>query len=173
MKNWRKYSNYHMRKNDDGSATYFVTVNNQDVEVSEEVYRVYASSARKMRYMAFDLKRDRVLRDAKGMTVIDEHGQPVTLPEREVSLEKLLEEDWDFPDPESAADDIVLRKMRFEELHRCSASLSRDESALIQALYFRDMTEREYSKELNISKTALHARKTRALLKMRNLLGDR
>jgi len=172
MQIWQKDRKYRKFENADGSFTYIVTVDGEDVEVSEEVYREYAKTERKMEYMELDLKRDRVLQDADGKAVIGGDGLPVILPEREVSLDKLIGEDWDFPDAEPSPEDIVADAIQIEELYRCLDLLESDERALIDALFFGGATERDYAETLGISKTALHARKNKVLAKLKSLLGQ-
>jgi len=172
MKNWQKDRNYRKFENADGSFTFVVTVDGEDVEVSEKVYRECAKTERKMEYMELDLKRDRVLQDADGKAVMGDDGLPVVLPEREVSLDKLIGEDWDFPSAEPSPEDIVTDAIQIEELFRCLDLLEPDERALIDALFFRGETERVYAETLGISKTALHARKNKVLAKIKNLFGQ-
>jgi DNA-directed RNA polymerase specialized sigma24 family protein len=116
------------------------------------------------------LKRNRVKQDEKGRTVRDKNGLPILLPEREVSLEKLIDEGWDYPTLEPSPEDSMLSVMFSEvaELHRCIALLNDDEQALIIALFFDGKTEREYAGFIGISKTALHARKVKAINKIKS-----
>jgi len=99
MKSWKKHVNYRKSKKADGSAVYTITIDGTDVKVDESVYAAYATGGRKIKYMELDLKRDRVLQDSNGKAIKDEEGKTLTQPEREVSLEKLLSENWDFPSP--------------------------------------------------------------------------
>ena len=170
MGNWRDYSNYKKRKNADGTFTYFVIADGEHVEVSKEIYTEYAMMTRKMKYLELDLKRDRLLQDERGRAIRDENGQSKVQPEREVSLEKLIDEDWDYPADELETEDFVLRQIEIDELHCCLGQLSDDERALIQALFYEGMTEREYAKEIGLSKTALHARKIKVLAILKDLL---
>ena len=93
MQNWRKTRSYRKIKNPDGSFTYLIKAGDKYVPVSKEVYTVYAQSERQLEYMDLDLKRDRVLQDADGKAVLDKTGLPIILPEREISLDKLMAED--------------------------------------------------------------------------------
>jgi RNA polymerase sigma factor (sigma-70 family) len=172
MKNWQKNRNYRKHKNADGSFTYTVSVGDAKVEVSEDVYREYATTERKMEYMELDLKRDRVLQDADGRAVLDGNGQPVVLPEREVSLDMLIDEDWDYPSSAPSPEDIVVGRLEIEALHACLDMLDADDRALVGALFFDGLTEREYAETLGISKTALHARKGRVLAKIKKSMGQ-
>ena len=171
MKNWQKYQNYRIHENPDGSLTYIITVDGQDVEVSEEIYRMYATTRRKMKYMELDLKRDRYLRDGSGRTVRDENGNPVMIPEREVSLEKIIFEGWDCPSPAPSLEDEIINSYESEikELRRCAALLPDDERALVHALFYEGKTIREYADITGKSKSSVVRDKARILGKLKNL----
>ena len=170
MNNWQKYRNFRQYQNADGSFTCVITVDGEKVEVSKEVYKAYAKYGYKMENMELGLKRDRVHKGADGKAVIGKDGHPVMLPEREVSLDKLIDEDWDYPADECQPEAAVLRQIEIEELRRCLALLNGGERALIQALFFEGATERDYAEKLGLSKTALHARKVSVLKKIKKLM---
>ena len=170
MKKWQEYANYKKNENGDSSFTYVVTINGEDVEVSEAVYKAYAAGGRKMRYMELDLKSDRVLQDEDGRAVLGENGLPVVLPEREVSLDKLMVEDWDFPSSEPSPEDAVMERLEIEALYRCLDRLDKDERSLIDALFFEGLTEREYSAKSGIPQMTINDRKHRIFSKLKKLL---
>jgi len=170
MQNWHKNRNFRKHKNADGSYARVITVDGVKVEVSEEVYAAYAKGGYKMENMEFGIKCDRVLQDAAGRAVRDEHGNPVTLPEREVSLDSLISEDWDFPSSEPSPEESVIASLEIEALYRCLDLLVADERALIDAIFFAGMTERMYSAMTGIPQKTINDRKLRILGKMKNLL---
>ena len=170
MQNWRKNRNFRKIENADGSFTYIVTVEGGKVEVSEEVYTAYAQGGYKMENMEFGIKNDRILQDADGRAVRDEHGNPVILPEREISLEKLIGEDWEFPSSEPSAEDVVLARLEIEVLHSCLDLLGADERELIGALFLDGLTEREYSVRTGIPQKTINDRKRRVLEKLEKFL---
>ena len=171
MNDWQKNRNFRKVKNDNGTFTYIITVDKQDVEVSEAVYKEYATSARRMEYTEQELKRNRVSRNPQsGKPVLDEYGQPIILPEREISLEKMLDEDWEFPSSEPSPEDVVIAELDMEALHRCLDLLSADERKLIDALFFEGFTEREYAKTLGVSQVAVNKRKNKVFEKLKNYL---
>ena len=173
MKKWQEYANYKKTENEDGSFTYVITINGEDVEVTEAVYKAYAAGDRKMRYMELDLKCDRVRQDERGKAVLNEHGNPVALPEREMSLDKLIGEDWDFPSSEPSAEDAVLSLLETEALYGCLDRLDADERALIDALFFEGLTIRDYAELTGQSKSRVDREKTRILGKMKKIMsGD-
>ena len=170
MKNWQKNRNFRKVKNDDGTFTHIITVNKQDVEVSEAVYKDYATSARRMEYMEQELKRNRVYRNPQtGKPVLDKQGQPIILPEREVSLDKMVDESWEFQSSESSLEDAVIAGLDIETLYRCLDLLEADERNLVDALFFRGLTEREYAKEIRLSQKAVNKRRNKVLSKLKNL----
>ena len=173
MQNWQKNRNYRKYENTDGSFKYVITVDGEDIEVSAEIYTAYAKHGYKMENMEFGFKRDRVVKDANGKAVRDEYGNAVIRAEREISLEKLIDEEWDLPSPEPSAEEIFLASEEIDEmelLYRCMDLLADDECALVKSMFFDGMTEREYSKVLGVSKTALHARKVKVLNKLKILM---
>lgn len=167
MQNWRKYRNYRKYTNTGGSFTYVIRVDGRRVEVSEEIYTEYASSARRIEYMEHDLKRSRVLQDADGKAVRDENGQPVILPEREVSLEKLIGGDWEYASAEPSPEDDLIARHDIDALRAGLALLGDAERALITALFFEGLTEREYSARSGIPQKTVNDRKHRILGKLK------
>ena len=172
MTNWKKTRNYRKHENSDGSFTYTILVNGKAVEVGEDVYTAFATTERKMEYMELDLKRDRVLQDADGRVVRDEHGHPITLPEREMSLDKLLADDWDYQSPEPLTEEAVIGQMEVDTLRHFITMLEADEQALITALFYDGMTEREYAAVLGITQKAVNKRKFKVLGKLKKLFSD-
>jgi hypothetical protein len=106
MQNWQKNRNFRKHKNTDGSFSYFITVDGEKVEVSRAIYTAYAEGGYKMENMDA-LKRSRVLKDANGKAVRDKNGNATMLPEREISLDKLIDEDWDFLSMELSPEDVL------------------------------------------------------------------
>ena len=57
-----------------------------------------------------------------------------------------------------------------QELRQCLAQLPLEEQNLIRALYFEELTEREYAKQINISQKAVNKRRHKILSKLRALM---
>jgi RNA polymerase sigma factor (sigma-70 family) len=171
MKNWKKDRNYRNFKNEDGSSTYVIVVDGEPVKVGANIYKEYARSARQLEYIENDLKCDRILRDKNGKPVLDIKGHRVVLPELEVSLDKLIAEDWDFPSDDQP-EDTVLRRVEATTLHRCLNMLDAAERMLIQALFFERKTEREYSADTGIHNMTIHSRKIKVLSKLKKLMNN-
>ena len=134
------------------------------VEVSEEVYQVYTQGDRKMRYFERDLKTER-------MILADDGTIQQIIPSQEDSLDRLMNDNaLQFSDLSESVEDVVLRKLDEDALHRALESLGDDEFALIQALFYEGMTERAYAKELHVSQAAVHKKKQRILKKLKEIL---
>ncbi len=170
MSDWKKNRTYRKRRNSDGSIMFIIAVGGADVEVSEAVYTAYAQSERQLEYMEQDLKRNRVAQDAEGRGIVGSDGLPVTLSEREVSLEWLMDEGRDFPGTAPRPEDDVLRRMEIDRLRRCLDLLAPDERALVDALFFEGKTEREYAADTGTHYMTIHSRKVRILGKLKKLL---
>ena len=173
MQNWQKYRNFRKKENADGSFSYTITVDGENVEVSAEIYEAYAQGGYKMENMELGLKRDRINRDSGGKTLKDENGQTMVLPEREVSLDKLVEADWEYPSSEASPEVLFLASEFSEEaeLYRCLALLADEERTLVEALFFEGLTETEYGRKIGIKQQNVHKRKVRILKKIKNFWG--
>jgi len=170
MQNWRSYRNFRRYRNADGSHTYTITVDNTRIEVSEEIYTVYAAFGYKMENMETGFKRDRVLKGSDGKAIRDEYGQPILLPEREVSLDKLANEDWEHPSSDPLPEDIVAEQLEIIALHTALDLLAPNERELVTALFFDGLTEREYSSKTGIAQKTINDRKHRVFVKLERLL---
>jgi len=173
MNNWRNYCNYRRKKNDDGTYSHFIVVDGKYIEVEESLYREYAVMTRKMKYMELDIKRNRTKQDPQtGRRELDENGQTVVLPERETSLDKLMEADWDFPNGEQATDEVVIALMESAALHDAIEQLDAGEQALIRALYFDDVSAAAFAKISKVDRSTIVRRRDKILLKLRELMSN-
>ena len=171
MKRWQSYRNYRKSKGMDGSNNYFIVVDGKDVEVNEAIYKEYKLGCHKMEYMECDLKSNRVLQDAKGHGIKDKNDQLIRLPELEVSLEKLMNEGYDYPSPIPSPEEIFLAYEDSDEakLHRCLAMLTNDEQILIKVLFFEGLTEQAYAGIHGVKQQSVNERKQRILKKIKKL----
>lgn len=67
-------------------------------------------------------------------------------------------------------ENIIAKNIRTEELLKTVASLSAEDQALVQALFYKGLTEREYAEQLGVFRNAIHKRKVRILGKLKNFL---
>ena len=170
MKNWRDYMNFRKIANPDGSTTHIITVDETDVEVTTEVYEAYAQGAYKMQRMEQRLKSNRYQQDSSGRHVRDESGFSITLPEREISLDMLIENDWDISSDEPSTEDIVFACLEIEELRHALILLEPEEYRLIDALFYQGMSERAYANEIGVSQRTVSKRKHLILNKLRKII---
>ena len=134
-------------------------------EASEEVIAVLKTTERKMQYQEYDLKAER--------TIIDKEKQTVTvIPSREDSYERLLEASVQFMDQASETEELVIRKLEAEQIHRAISCLDDDDQYLIQQLYFEGRTERELAEELRLSQKGINKRRKRILNFLRELMKE-
>lgn len=76
----------------------------------------------------------------------------------------------EFIDTENTPELMVINQTQVEALRRIIAQLSESDQQLIQALYFDNLTEREYAEQLGVYRNAIHKRKMRILSKIKKLL---
>lgn len=132
-------------------------------EASEEVIAVLRTTERKMQYQEFDLKTER--------TVVDRESQTVTvIPSREDSLERLLEQNFQFTDEADSAEEQALKNIQIQQLHRALALLTEDEFLLIRQIFFEERTERELALEYGLSQKGINKRRQRILERLRELI---
>ena len=60
--------------------------------------------------------------------------------------------------------------MEKEDLYRAVSALSAADQALIQGLFFEDMTEREYAERIGVFRNAVHEQKVRSTKKLSKFL---
>ena len=132
-------------------------------EASEEVIAVLRTTERKMQYQEYDLKAEQ--------TVVDQENQTVkVIPSREDSYERLLEQEVQFREEAVSTEDVVIRNMEIQQLHKALSLLSEDERYLMEQLYFEQRTERELAAEFQLSQKAVNKRRQRILEKLRKEL---
>lgn len=134
------------------------------VEVKPEVMRVLRSSDRKMRYMEQQLKASRFVVDQKS-------GIAQFFPGRESSLEYMAEENHQpFVDERPGPEEQFLHSERLRQLWITLEGLTDAERKLIHALYFEQMSERQFSQIVGVSQQAINYRKRKILSKLRRVL---
>lgn len=156
MKNWRKERNYRPVKDGDGNIIGgVITVDGREVEVSADVYRAYAKSDRRDRYVEEQYN--------KGTLVSLE-----SLAENNVPLDRISAEIV------SDAEEEMLRRYDQEQLRAILLpvlnALKEQDRDLIQALYFDEMSERAYAKKIGIYLTAVQYRRKRVIDEIRRTI---
>ena len=142
---------------------FYLYMDGQPIPVSEEVYREYYRAENKERYFMGRLK--------KGHTTVDPDTQQIQyIPSREVSYEQLMEQDWQFAAPDASVEDKVVRSDMLEKLEAVLHSLSAEELALLEALFYLEKTEREVAGLYDVSQNTIHYRKSRLLDKLKKMM---
>ena len=131
---------------------FYLRVPGKRVLVSEEVYREYYKMYRRERYLEEqDEKNGKFSYNAYDTDEIP--GEDILI---DVDAENL--------------EDIVIRKIMTEKLIHCLKLLTEAEREIIEAIYYTDMTERDYSKKSQIPQMTINDRKNRLLDKLKKLL---
>jgi len=147
MQNWQKDRNYRKNENADGSFRFVITVDGEDVEVGEEVYKAYSQADRRERYC--------VERDTGRLLSIERFA------EGGISLEALLGEYAE------SAEDSVLRATLNQRAMAAFMELEPEEQRLIQALVIDGVTERDYAASIGLSQKGVNKRKHKILEKLK------
>ena len=138
--------------------------NGQFIEVTHEVYTVLIKTDRKIKYFENDLKEEKIILDKKGMVV-------EIVPSREDSLDRLQDDnERQFADDSDSVEEIALRNIRYEQLHKAISMLKPDEQALIEALYFKFLSQRDYADVLGVSQVAVCKKQRRILRKIKKIM---
>ncbi len=142
----------------------YLYVEGEKIPVSEEIYEVYYHFFRKERYFSEDLKREKLLYDS-------EQQIAVLLLSREDSYERLLEQDKQFPTPDTITpEDAAIKADLLERLAQALHMLSDDELNVIRELFYLEKTEREVSANLHMPLSTFHNRKNAILRKLREFI---
>jgi RNA polymerase sigma factor (sigma-70 family) len=127
---------------------YFVSIDGEQIPVSEEIYRAFKRPA----------WAERKRREVRA--------------ERERSLEAFADEGLEFADDAPSIEDIVADKLLLETLYKALAELTEDERGLIDALFFDEKSEREVARETGVPRKTLAYRRDKALAKLKKILGN-
>ena len=133
------------------------------IEIHPEILEVLEKSDRKMKYMEVDLKTETFIYDS-------DREIARFLPSREDSYERLVSEDKQFPSAEDAVEMVTIRKTQIQRLNQVLSMLDPEEAALIHALYFENVSERQLAKQSNTPYMTIHNRKRRILAKLLKLM---
>ena len=141
---------------------YYIGLNGQTFEVSR-VYEAYYKGQRKEKYFTHDLKQEHTKVDK-------ETGERIIVPSREDSYERLLEAEKQFAEDAEDVEDAAVRAVMLEKLNEALHTLTDEETAIIHALFYQEISEAELAKKLGIARTTLQSRKYKILEKLKNLL---
>ena len=156
MKKWQEERNYRRIYNEAGEViANIITVDGVDVEVAEDVYLAYSQADRRERYVREEQFSGKLL-----------------------SLEQMAEDDLlpDYVGAEaapSAEEEALEREQaqslaeRKEMLLLAMLSLNDADWELINALFYKGISVREYAQRLGISHTMVRKRRDRILRNMK------
>ena len=67
-------------------------------------------------------------------------------------------------------EDAVLNKIRYEQLHNAISMLKPDEQSLIEALYFRFLSQTDYASQVGLSQQSISKKCNKILKKLKKIL---
>ena len=146
---------------------YYILIDGQEIPVTEEVYRAYKRPQWAERKKAERAKR---CRDENGFRCNEDCSVCIRIRSGSaLSLDKFREDGFDVADKTNIAE-LVADKLLIEALIDTLDDLEPDEKALIDALFYKDRTERDYAAELGISHQAVGKRKKKVVEKLRSII---
>ena len=82
-----------------------------------------------------------------------ETGEMIVIPSREDSYERLLEAEKQFAEETEKVEDVAVRAVMLEKLNEVLRTLTDEETAIIHALFYQEISEVELAKKLGIART--------------------
>ena len=131
---------------------YLIRLQGKLIEVSEDVYYAYFQMERQERTQEEKYQRNHVV----SYDALD-NGETVG-----------VEGVADLKTP--SMEELVMAKELRDRLHHAIEALPRAERELIRAIYFEDMTEKEYAKRTGMSQTGISYRRRNILSKLKLFL---
>lgn len=136
-----------------------IKIGKVSVPVCEEIYKEYYKMKRRQRYLEEDVK--------VGSSIVDpETGEVSYKPNKEDSIERLMDKGQDFAG-DQLVEDLVVDKAMLRILQEAMKELDRKERELINDLFYEELTVREVAKKENISHVAVMKRRDKVLGKLR------
>ena len=127
---------------------YYIGLNGQIFEVSKELYETYYKGQRKEKYFTHDLKQEHTKVDK-------ETGEMIVIPSRADSYERLLEAEKQFAEEAENVEDVAVREVMLEKLNEALRILTDEETAIIHALFYQEISEVELAKKIRNSQNNL------------------
>lgn len=129
----------------------FIPLHGMLMEVSKDFYKDFYKDKRRQKYLReLSAKNGDISYD---MLTTDEFNGEDVLIDSSIDVAELVE-------------NIIM----LEKLKQCLSSLNAEEQNLINALFFRNLSEREWSAETGIPQKTINDRKRRILAKLKKLL---
>jgi DNA-directed RNA polymerase specialized sigma subunit len=136
-----------------------IKVGKEEVLVSQEIYREYYKMKRRERYLERDIKVGRMKVDLDRQKV-------VYYDSKEVSMSWFMELGRDFADAQ-AVEDIVCYKAMLLILREALKELDRKELEFIEAIYFKNLSARELSRNEKVSHVTVLKKRNKILDKLK------
>lgn len=134
------------------------------IEGRPDVLRELRKSDRKMKYIESDLKREAFIEDQQKKIA-------KFVPSREDSYERITEEEQrQFASNESDPEEQIIRDQELDLLRTALEQLDDQERKLINALYFRGISERQFAQEVKKHYMTIHSRKISILKKIKKYM---
>ena len=131
------------------------------VKLTPEVLKVLQQSDRKMKYMEVEIKHGVFRQDMEAKTA-------TFTPTREDSLDRLIcDEGIEFISEAPSPEEIAVHNDSLDRLRKALAKLEPDEYALIHALYFENLSERQLSAQTGIPQKTINYRRKMAIISLR------
>ncbi len=126
----------------------FIPLHGMLMEVEKDEYKTFYKNVRRQKYL-----------------------QELCAANGDISYDMLTTDDFNgqdiLVDEEQDVEEIVEKKMLLDKLKNCLLLLSVEERALIQMIFFEELTEREIARKQGISQVAVHKKKQRILNKIK------
>ena len=158
MKNWQKTRNYRRMKDENGSViANVITVFGEKIEVSDELFTVYAHMDAHERYIMEEAPRGRVF----SLDKMAEDG---------MSLETVFHQS-----APSAEEILIARENEQDTQHKLTllkeavSQLDEADRALIEAVYFENISMREYARRIGVSHSTIAKRRNRILRTLKKI----
>ena len=159
IENWQAKRNYQRLRDQNGQViANIITVEGVDVEVTEEIFLVYSQMDRRERYLSEDTAAGRMLS-------LEQMAKDEILPYY-VGAEVIPDvEDTYLEREESERVQNLLR-----QLPEAIAAIDVSERRLVDALYIKGISAREYGRIIGVSDMAIRKRRNRILKKLEKIL---
>ena len=136
-------------------------------KITPEVLKVLKQSDRKMKYMEVEIKHGVFRQDMNAKTA-------AFAPTREDSLDRLLDEEGvEFISEAPSPEETIIHRDTLERLRKALTMLEPEEYALIHALYYERISERQLSALTGIPQKTINYRRKKAINSLRRkIIGD-
>lgn len=133
------------------SKKYYWKMNGHLYEVSEEQYKKYKKEYDRSRTLEKQ-RKEMVILSFDALDTDEYTGESI------------------FADPNIDIENEVVKNIMHEKLNRALTQLSEEEIFLIEQLYYLNQSERKLAEILKLSQNAIHKRKHKILMRLKEIL---